>query len=299
MLTSKYCRCAVLSEMGRHKQALEHAQSALILLQAEIFGRTELPDLGRVVVLAIAYHNIGVEYEFLKSFEKSLESYRKGVLVAEKHLGEGHTMTASMRQSFLEASKSCAAQRKGRLERQNKSALGGWSQRVANQQSVRSVQSQSQSQQSTMSERGEMRMGAISNAYNNDDAPGARKATKKIKKKKKKTGKIATDDLVSPRPGEEGAGEEQSESKEVEEAGVSVYRKGLKIPLVDQEQEQEQEGVDSSKDREQKYVMLQVTEFKGPAGSMYRQVKLLLFKLGLVNFSLQQEPECICIYCNN
>lgn len=255
--------CAVLSQMGRHKQALEHAQSALILLQAEIFGKKELPDLGRVVVLAIAYHNIGVEYEFLKSFEKSLESYRKGVLVAEKHLGEGHAMTASMRQSFLAASQSCAAQRKGRIERQNKSALGGWSQRVANQQSIRSVDG--------MSQRGEMRMGAISNAYNNDDASGAagRRKVKKGKKKKKNPGKVATEGMVSPRPGQAGAGDEQSESKEVEEEGVSVYRKGLRIPMLDEA------GADSA--AQKKYMMVQVTEFKGPAGGASASVTVVAY----------------------
>jgi hypothetical protein len=30
--------CAVLSQLGRHAQALEHAQSALILLQEELFS---------------------------------------------------------------------------------------------------------------------------------------------------------------------------------------------------------------------------------------------------------------------
>jgi hypothetical protein len=30
--------CAVLSQLGRHSAALEHGQSALILLQEELFG---------------------------------------------------------------------------------------------------------------------------------------------------------------------------------------------------------------------------------------------------------------------
>ena len=41
----------------------------------------------RVAVLAIAYHNIGVEQEFLKRLDQSLHSYRKGVEIAETHLG--------------------------------------------------------------------------------------------------------------------------------------------------------------------------------------------------------------------
>ena len=38
----------------------------------------------RVAVLAIAYHNIGVEQEFLKRLDQSLHSYRKGVEIAGK-----------------------------------------------------------------------------------------------------------------------------------------------------------------------------------------------------------------------
>ena len=89
--------CAVLSQIGRHRGALEHAQSALILLQEEIFGgvvtmggatekKDQPPRADRIAVLAIAYHNMGVEQEFLKKFEHSLRSYRKGVEVYSLHL---------------------------------------------------------------------------------------------------------------------------------------------------------------------------------------------------------------------
>lgn len=75
---------------------MEHAQSALILLQEELFGGgaavaevrgggregDQPPRADRIAVLAIAYHNMGVEQEFLKKFEHSLQSYRKGVEVS-------------------------------------------------------------------------------------------------------------------------------------------------------------------------------------------------------------------------
>lgn len=93
--------CAVLSQIGRHQGALEHAQSALILLQEELFGGggpmggvnagrggsdggDQPPRADRIAVLAIAYHNMGVEQEFLKKFEHSLQSYRKGVEVSAR-----------------------------------------------------------------------------------------------------------------------------------------------------------------------------------------------------------------------
>ncbi|CAN0432341.1 unnamed protein product, partial [Laminaria digitata] len=102
--------CAVLSQIGRHQGGLEHAQSALILLQEELFGGGgdgggggQPPRADRVAVLAIAYHNMGVEQEFLKKFEHSLQSYRKGVEVAQKYLGGNHAVTVTLRNSTMAA----------------------------------------------------------------------------------------------------------------------------------------------------------------------------------------------------
>eukprot|EP01035_Chromulina_nebulosa_P016977 gene16977-22473_t len=91
--------CAVLSQLGRHQTALEHAQTALILLQEELLtpsisssessNNTPL-QADRIAVLAIAYHNIGVEQEFLKKYEQSVISYQKGVEVAERYLALNH-----------------------------------------------------------------------------------------------------------------------------------------------------------------------------------------------------------------
>ena len=41
----------------------------------------------KVAVLAIAYHNMGVEQEFLRSYPAAILSYKKAVNFAEKHLG--------------------------------------------------------------------------------------------------------------------------------------------------------------------------------------------------------------------
>ena len=64
----------------RHELALNHAMSAVILLQEDVLQRSIDPkdesvkdeDEGegmkdRTAVLAIAYHNMGVEQEFLRS----------------------------------------------------------------------------------------------------------------------------------------------------------------------------------------------------------------------------------------
>ena len=114
--------CAVLSQLGRHAGALEHSQSALILLQEELFsgamggaegGKAVAQKVDRIAVLAIAYHNIGVEQEFLKRHEQSLHSYRKGVDIAETHLGNDHGITITLRNSLLAAQRVLATKGKG------------------------------------------------------------------------------------------------------------------------------------------------------------------------------------------
>ncbi|GLE02335.1 hypothetical protein PINS_up011173 [Pythium insidiosum] len=80
--------CAVLSQLGRHAQALEHAQAALLTLQEAFFSapdssgdsqqqQQQHQQLDRVSVMCIAYHNIGVEQEFLQDFDNSVLSYKK------------------------------------------------------------------------------------------------------------------------------------------------------------------------------------------------------------------------------
>lgn len=101
--------CAVLSQLGRHQSALEHAQSALILLQEELFSQDKEPQADRVAVLGIAYHNIGVEQEFLKKYEQSITSYRKGVEVAEQYLGPKHAITETLRNSLIAAKRAVGA----------------------------------------------------------------------------------------------------------------------------------------------------------------------------------------------
>lgn len=114
--------CAVLSQLGRHQGALEHAQSALILLQEELFGGSKgpeasVPRVDRVAVLAIAYHNMGVEQEFLKKYDHSLQSYKKGVEAAQKYLGLDHAVTLTLRNSAVAARRAIAA-RDGKVREQ-------------------------------------------------------------------------------------------------------------------------------------------------------------------------------------
>ena len=106
--------CAVLSQLGKHASALEHGQTALILLQEELLVAPgtvpqQAPSADRIAVLAIAYHNIGVEQEFLKRYEHSILSYRKGVEVAERYLGAKHPICNTLKTSMIAAKKTLSA----------------------------------------------------------------------------------------------------------------------------------------------------------------------------------------------
>ena len=61
--------CAILSQLGKHEQALHHAMKALILIQDELLeiAENEVENgESRQTVMIIALHNIAVEYEYLK-----------------------------------------------------------------------------------------------------------------------------------------------------------------------------------------------------------------------------------------
>ena len=57
----------------------------------------------RTAVLAIAYHNMGVEQEFLRSYPAAILSYKKAVNFAEKHLGVEDGITQNLRNVYENA----------------------------------------------------------------------------------------------------------------------------------------------------------------------------------------------------
>jgi tetratricopeptide (TPR) repeat protein len=129
--------CAVLSQLGRHQTALEHAQNALILLQEELLsppgaaGTSAPPQADRIAVLAIAYHNIGVEQEFLKRYEQSMLSYRKGVEVAERYLGAKHPICITLKNSLVAAKKTASAEASKGLPSKQKKGVADKIQKIS------------------------------------------------------------------------------------------------------------------------------------------------------------------------
>ncbi|KAF1790828.1 hypothetical protein GQ600_27785 [Phytophthora cactorum] len=75
-------------------------------------GDTSSARLDRISVMCIAYHNIGVEQEFLKEYAESVASYKKGVGLAEQYLGGDHSITTTIRNSYLAAKRMLATKAK-------------------------------------------------------------------------------------------------------------------------------------------------------------------------------------------
>jgi hypothetical protein len=57
----------------------------------------------RIAVLTIAYHNLAVEQEFLKSFNEAVESYRLAAEYAEKYLGATDGITINLKTIYDKA----------------------------------------------------------------------------------------------------------------------------------------------------------------------------------------------------
>jgi len=115
--------CAILSQIGRHAEALEHAQIALILLQEELYfmttyeangssksTRAPVDNTSRYGVLSIAYHNIAVEQEYLGRIEDCILSYHKAHELSLEKLGHAHPVSIALASSFENAKKTWSKQ---------------------------------------------------------------------------------------------------------------------------------------------------------------------------------------------
>ena len=69
----------------------------------EVAAAGTQPNKDKVAVLAIAYHNMGVEQEFLRSYPAAILSYKKAVNFAEKNLGPEDGITLNLRSVYENA----------------------------------------------------------------------------------------------------------------------------------------------------------------------------------------------------
>jgi len=89
--------CAILSKLEKHDKAVQHALSALELINT-LVSKTESDKVTQddYSVLAIAYHNVAVERDFLKEYEKAAAAFQQGYQVAKRCLGEDHPLSITL-----------------------------------------------------------------------------------------------------------------------------------------------------------------------------------------------------------
>lgn len=85
--------CAIRSGLGTHDKALEHAKKAIRLL---VSSATASPNTNSTLV--IAYHNAGIEFDFLQQSAEAIESYMLGYELARQTLGLNHPLTETLKQ---------------------------------------------------------------------------------------------------------------------------------------------------------------------------------------------------------
>ncbi|CDW76655.1 tpr domain containing protein [Stylonychia lemnae] len=96
---------------SRHDIALTYIKKAVDYLdeayEHKLHAITDLKEKRQFVqIAATAFHNAGVEYEFLKIFDKCLQYYQKSFGICLQHLGSEHPLTQAFEKSLI------AAQRK-------------------------------------------------------------------------------------------------------------------------------------------------------------------------------------------
>lgn len=102
--------CALKSQMGKHAEALEHADRARKLLEANPPGET---GSNSESLICVAYFNMGAEYEHMKNQSEALYAYQRAYDSCLSELGEEHALSQQI-SSCLEQLKGRKKERKGR-----------------------------------------------------------------------------------------------------------------------------------------------------------------------------------------
>merc|ERR1719321_343592 len=88
--------CAILSKLEKHDKAVQHALCALELISNRISSADSSVSPDDYSVLAISYHNVAVEREFLHQWDQAAMAYQQGFQVAKRCLGDQHPLTQTL-----------------------------------------------------------------------------------------------------------------------------------------------------------------------------------------------------------
>ena len=100
--------CALLSQLGRHREAEYHASQAVAFGEADILelsgreGVTANVLQEKASALAVAYNNMAVQREYLGEND-CLPLYEKAVVLAEGHMEKDNPLLARLRESHRNA----------------------------------------------------------------------------------------------------------------------------------------------------------------------------------------------------
>lgn len=86
--------CALLSQMGKHPDALGHAQRALQLLQNV---EPNDSDTQGESLICVAYFNMGAEYEHMRKWTEAIWSYQRAHESCLSELGEEHPLSVQIK----------------------------------------------------------------------------------------------------------------------------------------------------------------------------------------------------------
>jgi len=86
--------CALLSQMGKHSEALQHVQAALEFLALEPQPQQHVPSASpSESLVCVAYFNMGAEYEHLRKPNEALWAYEQAYAKCLEELGEEHPLS--------------------------------------------------------------------------------------------------------------------------------------------------------------------------------------------------------------
>jgi len=88
--------CAILSKLDKHDKAVQHALCALELISHRVSSGAHTVTQDEYSVLAIAYHNVAVERDYLHQWSEAHTAYQQGHQIAKKCLGEQHPLTQTL-----------------------------------------------------------------------------------------------------------------------------------------------------------------------------------------------------------
>jgi tetratricopeptide (TPR) repeat protein len=88
--------CATLSKLNKHRKAVQHALCALELMSKRITEAQSDVSSDDYAVLAIAYHHVAMERQYLEQWDQAATCFQTGFQAARRLLGENHPLSITL-----------------------------------------------------------------------------------------------------------------------------------------------------------------------------------------------------------